>query len=105
MPDAASNGPNEIEKHMASPNPSNGSAQLLVKLKGPVDSLEVRLYSKSMICIGVSELGPQGAGWRAIALPAELMIQGNGLYYYRVKSMQSGKLNQEPGIGSLMLLR
>lgn len=98
-------GPNAIEEHRVVPNPNFGSGALHFKLKGAVDSVELRVYTKSMTCIGRMEAGAQNAGWGKIALPAELAAYGGGLYYYQVKSRRGGQENAEPGIASLMILK
>lgn len=105
VPTTAPEGPNEIEKHAVGPNPNPGHGSISVKLKGRVDSVRVRVYSKSMICIGESSSGALQGGWRQVPLPVELAGQTNGLYYYQVKSMRNGSENHEPGIGSFMLLK
>jgi hypothetical protein len=98
-------GPNEIEQHGVAPSPNNGTGFLALKLKGSVDAVELRVYSKSMIMIGTSSLGHQAPGWCRIALPYELSLRTNGLYYYRVKAFRAGTSNREPGIGSFMVIK
>ena len=67
-----SDGPNQIEAHSASPNPNNGSGWVALKLKGSVDSVELKVYTKSMALVGISGLGRQMPGWTRVPLPGEL---------------------------------
>lgn len=67
--------------------------------------MELKVFTKSMTCLGISRLGAQGPGWCKVPLPSELNGQSSGLYYYRVKSKRSGTENSEPGIGSFMVIR
>jgi hypothetical protein len=94
-----------IEEHGVSPNPNSGAGFVAFKLKGRSDAIELKVFTKSMTCLGSSRLGAQSGGWSKIPLPAELLIQPNGLYYYQVKTFRGGVANKEPGIGSLMLIR
>lgn len=65
----------------------------------------VKVYTKSMVCLGSSRLGSRGKGWCQVPLPAELAAAPAGLYYYRLSTLRGGVESLEPGIGSLMLLR
>lgn len=102
---AVPDGENIIEHHGVAPSPNDGSGVLALKLKGHADSVELRVYSKGMICVGTSRIGATAPGWRKLPLPAELLGEPSGLYYYRVKSIRHGEANLEPGIGSFMVIK
>ncbi len=84
-----------------SPNP----AAILCKLVGDAESLEVKVYSKSMVCVGTAVTGPQAEGWRFIPLPAAMGTVGNGLYYYVLSAQGAGGQVKAPGIGKFYILR
>ncbi|MES2201010.1 MAG: hypothetical protein V4498_02035, partial [candidate division FCPU426 bacterium] len=72
---------------------------------GDAESLEVKVYSKSMVCVGTAVTGPQAEGWRFIPLPAAMGTVGNGLYYYVLRAQGAGGQVKAPGIGKFYILR
>lgn len=93
-------GPNGIAAHAALPNPD--PAWIAVKLKGPADSVELKVYSKALVCVAVVRLPAQNAGWCRLPLPA---LPASGFYSYRVKAYRGGAASLEPGIGSFLVTR
>jgi len=75
-----------------------------MELAVPCDSVELRVYSSAMVCVGVREAGPQPAGWSRIPWPDALARDaGDGLFFYRVVAHAGGL--QSAGTGRLVLLR
>jgi hypothetical protein len=97
----------EIGHHGGVPSPwcGRGPARLSLELKGACDSVSVKLYTRSMACVGSAKLGPQAQGWAMVTLPPEL-VQGlsSGAYYY-VASIERGSAKGKPALGVWMVLR
>jgi hypothetical protein len=107
-PTVGSDGPNEIEHHSAFPSPWDGGSPLYVacKLSGHVDRLVLKVYTRSLVCVGSTELGAQNAGWTKIAAPTDFMLSAaNGGYFYIVTAERDGQKNITKAIGKLLILR
>ena len=107
-PTGDAEGPNEIEQHAACPSPWNGTSPLYIaaKLSGHCDRLVLKVYTRSLVCVGTSELGPQNAGWTKIAAPTDFMLNAaNGGYFYIVTAERDGQKNITKAIGKLLVLR
>lgn len=101
-------GVNEIEKHAAYPSPWDGTGQAWVsaKLEGHVDRLVLKVYTKSLVCVGTQELGAQNAGWTKIPMPTELLGSvSNGTYFYVISSERAGTKNLTKAVGKFLVLR
>jgi hypothetical protein len=86
---------------VAAPNPwTSGSATLRVKVSGPVEAVELRLYSAALTCVLArrfdgSALAP---GWNSLTVPLDARL-ANGLYAARVSAPGAAR------VVKVMLLR
>jgi len=107
-PTAGPEGPNDITKHSAYPNPwsGQGPAMVAAQLAGRCDSLTLKVYTNAMVCVGSRELGPQNAGWVQIPMPTELVSgAGNGTYYYIITAQRGSTTNLTRAVGKFLVLR
>ncbi len=98
----------EIEDHAAWPNPVRGGGRgfVSVKLKGRADSISVKVYTRSWICVAEAQGGPQAGGWARLDLPrAFLDAAPSDAYYYVVSAKRGGAVAPRSGKGTLQLLR
>ncbi len=91
---ATGNGPLGIDSGAAWPNPSPKAFS--VKLLGPADSLEVKVYTVSQVCVGTFTSGPSAARaagpWRP-SPPASSPTPGSGTYY--CTGLRQARIGQE----------
>ena len=79
------------------PVPNPNPSCLWVQLRQPVDSLELKVYSRSLVVVGTTTTPPQEPGLVKVALPAELGASGgNGLYFYKVIASRNGNTIDGP---------
>ena len=75
-----------------------------VKLAGPADRLELRVWSVGLRLLGEYTLPQAQAGWNRVPLPAAILAGASGTFYYSVLAIQGGqKVYSKPG--RLVLLR
>lgn len=97
------NGP--IVDTLPVPNPGLPS-NIYVLLDRSVDSITIKIYSKSMVMIDKVEVGPQFAGWTKMPLPASFLVNcSTGTYYYVVEVERQGTKVRKNGIGQLVILK
>ncbi|HTB34548.1 MAG TPA: hypothetical protein VK842_06770 [bacterium] len=69
-----------IDRGYAVPNPNPGAAYF--HLIGDVDDVQLRLYTKAMVCFWQADSGPRKAGWGRINLDGRaLALAGDGVGY------------------------
>jgi GH18 family chitinase len=94
-----------LEILAAEPMPQPGPRLLKVQLAGPVDELELVLYSASYA--KVAELSVQGLplGWSGV--PVQILNNGlaNGLYFLRLRARQGSEWTKKPKLLRYVILR
>jgi alpha-L-arabinofuranosidase len=106
-PTSANPGPLGIDKAVPFPSPwnGNGTGSLAVHLEGACDSVELKIYSRAMVCVGTRTTGSEPAGWIPVELPDTLERgAANGVYFYRIVARRGG-MDTKPTIGPLVVLR
>lgn len=101
-------GPLGIEEHKVWPMPLRPGqpARLAVKLQGPADAIELKVYTKALICVGRLTLGPGSGGWNQLILPSDWTATlSPGLYYYEVTALRGDARVQAAKPGKIMVLR
>lgn len=94
----------KIKKSLPYPQPQNGPViSLAFEIEGNADSVEIKIYSKSMTCVGAwTASGNFGPGWNQ----AQFNVGGlsGGLYYYLLKVDGSTGTHSNDSAGKLYLL-
>ncbi len=108
------NGELKVEMAFAAPNPVDLSGglplQFAVLLGGTADSVDISLYTVSMIKIKTMPLTAAGAGWTTgwrsgFVSASNFSDLGSGTYYYTVCAKRAGGDVSKPARGRLVLLR
>jgi hypothetical protein len=87
---------------VAWPNPN--PRYLAVKLKGPAESVQVRLYTPAWIRLGAVHSAAMAAGWQRVDLGSALDAAPGGLLYFVVEAKAGSRLS--PALrGRLYVLR
>jgi hypothetical protein len=64
-----------------------------LKLAGPCERLELRLYDADLVCIAVHAAAGRPAGWQRVDLPADWSAAaGRGPRFLRVRAWRGGAL-------------
>jgi hypothetical protein len=81
----------------AVPYPNPNPQQLFVKLKGPADTVTVRIYSTALVesMSSVSPATANRAGWQPVAMPAGVDKLPNGIWYAVVSAQRNGRTAQQ----------
>jgi hypothetical protein len=88
------------------PVPNPNPTGISFKLAGPTDVVELRIYSRAMVCLGLLRLDHCVVGWQTIDLRATGFIpSASGLYYYSLTSQRDGQKAQVSKPGFLLWLR
>jgi plastocyanin len=99
------NGALGIDTGAAWPNPSPKAFS--VKLMGPADSLEVKVYTVSEVVVGefTSSISSQG-GWAMAPIPAGFFNDArSGTYYCTVYAKRGSLKSLKPWLGKFVLLK
>ena len=100
---ASSRGPNRIEQVVAAPNPD--PREILVRLEGAVDQVQIRIYATSMVLVAEASVGASPAGWVRIPLPAGFLQRAaKGVYYVRAQAFRGGESSANTVIGRFVIL-
>lgn len=76
-----------ILKAQAQPNPN--AKALSVKLDGPADLVEIKIYSVAEVLVSQSAYGPCQTGWNRLDLPVGWSQNlANGTYFARIKAQR-----------------
>jgi hypothetical protein len=87
------------------PNPNPNPSGIWVNLRMPVDSVELRVYSRSLVLVGSTSTGSLQAGWNQVPLPSEFAAGvGNGLFFYKIISHRDGNPIAGPTGGKFYIL-
>lgn len=71
------------------PNPN--PVFLLIKLAGPADEVEIKVYSPALNAIKRMTTAPLPGGWSRVALPADLLGDlPNGLFHLKAVGKKDG---------------
>lgn len=99
-------GPIVIDKALPDLNPSpHGPSSFKILFEGAVDSLTLRIYTESMICVGnFSVPGNRNSLWQTVAMPESAYTNfARGLYYFEVCGSRNGVTSSE-FIGKFFIL-
>jgi hypothetical protein len=91
----------------AVPIPNPNPLQLYVKLQGPVDGVQVKLYSTNMVCLsGFTSPPHHRAGWVSIPVPPGFFhTLANGAYYLDVRAKRGGRLSDKYAKPTVMMAK
>lgn len=103
-PTALGGGDQVIISTQPFPNPVIGSGSLKVQLLAPVDALSIKVYTLAMVMVAQIQSGPLPGNWVNIALPADVLGQPAGTYFYVVTAQRNGNAMKGPKTGRLVLL-
>lgn len=74
-------------------------------MAGNADDVVLKVYTKAMTLVGVSDAGPEPRGWSAVHMPASMgQNLAVGLYYYTVTATRAGQ-GLRPSVGRIYVLR
>jgi glucuronoarabinoxylan endo-1,4-beta-xylanase len=76
----------------AEPVPNPNPASLAIKLKGPADGVELKVYTRALVLAAKSHASiALRAGWNQVPLGAALKGLPRGLYFIRVRAERAGQ--------------
>ena len=97
--------PGPVAIGTACPVPNPNPAALKALLEGPVDSIELRVYTPAMVCAGTVAGGAESQGWATVPLPADFVAAApNGVYFFRMTARRGGSESKSVQ-GTFMVLR
>jgi hypothetical protein len=92
-----------IDQAVAWPNPSPRAIKL--RLQGPADSIEARIYTAAWVLAARMEGGPRQPGWGTLDLPSDWSAElASGVYYIQITARR-GSVQSQPVTIKAYLLR
>ena len=97
-------GPPKIVSQLPYPNPN--PTGLHFQLQGSADHVELRIYTKAMVCLEILRKDQCSAGWQHFDFSgSRLLGSANGLYYYKLVPFKGTTADLSAGPGLLMLMK